>query len=102
MSTSTRQPDEALFQELVRKKWTVSLVLTAVMLAIYYGFILALAFAKDILAAKIGEGLTVGIPVGALVILSACVLTGIYVAWANGPYDRAVKKILENMRGEGK
>jgi uncharacterized membrane protein (DUF485 family) len=99
---ANRQPDEALFQELVRRKWTVSLVLTAIMLATYYGFILVLAFAKDVLAAKIGEGLSIGIPVGVLVILSACLLTGVYVAWANGPYDRAVKKILENMRGEGK
>lgn len=98
----TRQPDEALFQELVRKKWTISLVLTAIMLVIYYGFILVLAFAKDVLAAKLGEGLSMGIPVGVLVILSACLLTGIYVAWANGPYDRDVKKILETMRGEGK
>ncbi|MDY0307750.1 MAG: DUF485 domain-containing protein, partial [Desulfovibrionaceae bacterium] len=89
MNTHARQPDEAQFRELVRKKWTVSLVLTAVMLAIYFGFILVLAFAKDILAAKLGEGLSVGIPVGALVILSACALTGVYVAWANGPYDRA-------------
>ena len=80
----------------------IAYVLFGGMLAIYYGFILVLAFAKDVLAAKIGEGLTVGIPIGALVILSACVLTGIYVAWANGPYDRAVKKILEGMRGEGK
>ncbi|MCM0755551.1 DUF485 domain-containing protein [Desulfovibrio aminophilus] len=100
MNTQARQPDEAQFRELVRKKWTVSLVLTAVMLAIYFGFILVLAFAKDVLAAKIGEGLSVGIPVGALVILSACALTGVYVAWANGPYDRAVKNILDSMKGE--
>ena len=86
------------FQELVRKKWTVSIILTVVMLAIYFGFILVLAFNKGVLAAKIGEHMNVGIPVGLGVILSACVMTGIYVVWANNTYDKTVKRILEQMK----
>lgn len=90
--------DQAEFQELVRKKWTISLILTAIMLGIYFGFILVLAFGKAILATKIGEHMNVGIPVGLGVILSACVLTGIYVTWANGYYDKTVKSITERMK----
>jgi uncharacterized membrane protein (DUF485 family) len=90
--------DQAQFQELVRKKWTISLALTAIMLGIYFGFILVLAFNKGILAAKIGEHMNVGIPVGLGVIISACALTGVYVAWANGYYDKTVKSIIERMK----
>ncbi len=95
-----RHLDEAKFQELVRKKWTISLVLTALILIIYFGFILILAFAKDVFTAKIGTHMTLGLPVGLGVILSACVLTGIYVAWANTAYDASVRDIIRGMRGK--
>jgi len=68
------------------------------MLAIYFGFILVLAFRKDLLAVKVGEHLTLGVPVGLAVILSACVLTGVYVSWANSAYDDAVAGIVGNMK----
>ena len=90
--------DEAAFKELVRKKWTISLILTAIMLVVYYGFILVLAFEKQIFAQKIGESMTLGIPVGLGVILLACLLTGIYVRWANSTYDSSVKSIIEQAR----
>ena len=86
------------FQNLVKAKWTISLCLAAVMLAIYFGFILVLAFNKQILAHKLGEFMNVGLPVGLGVILSACVLTGIYVAWANSSYDKTVKNIIDHMK----
>ena len=90
--------DELEFKGLVRKKWSVSLSMTALMLVIYFGFILVLAFNQGVLAQKIGEHMTLGIPVGLGVILSACVLTGLYVRWANTTYDRSVKDIIENMK----
>ncbi|QLA16321.1 DUF485 domain-containing protein [Desulfolutivibrio sulfoxidireducens] len=97
---TARRPDEAAFRELVRKKWTISLVLTALILVVYFGFILVLAFAKDVLTAKIGTHMTLGLPVGLGVILSACVLTGIYVLWANTTYDASVRNIIRSMRGK--
>lgn len=90
--------DQAQFQELVRKKWTISLILTAIMLAIYFGFIFVLAFGKGLLAHKIGQYMNLGLPVGLGVILSACVLTGVYVAWANTTYDKTVKNIIGTMK----
>ncbi|NDY58319.1 DUF485 domain-containing protein [Desulfovibrio sulfodismutans] len=95
-----RHIDEAAFRSLVRAKWTVSLILTVLILAIYFGFILVLAFAKDLLTTKIGTHLTLGLPVGLGVILSACVLTGIYVYWANRTYDASVRDIIRSMKGK--
>jgi uncharacterized membrane protein (DUF485 family) len=71
---------EPLFQELVRKRTRFAWILSATMLVIYFGFIAIIAFAPKLLAQPIGNGVTtVGIPVGLFVIVSAFVLTGIYV-----------------------
>lgn len=67
--------DQTRFQELVTRKRAVSAVLSTLILVIYFGFILILAFRRDLLALKVGEHLTLGVPVGLAVILSACVLT---------------------------
>ena len=93
------QLDKVKFDELVRRRWTVSLILTAIMLAIYYGFVLILAFDKELLSGKLAGGsMTLWIPVGLAVILIAWVLTGIYVFWANRTYDRLVREIKAGMR----
>ena len=91
-------PDAGLFSALVRKRWTVSLTLTSLMLSIYYGFIIILAFRPDIFATRIGERLTLGIPIGLGVIIASWVLTGLYVRWANDDYDSAVHTIKHAMR----
>lgn len=90
--------DHDRFQNLIRRKRAVSVILTVLMLGIYFGFILVLAFRKDLLATRVGEHLTLGVPVGLAVILAACVLTGVYVVWANNAYDDAVSEIVGNMR----
>ena len=81
------------FQELVQK------MLSIVMLAIYYGFILVLAFNPSGLGASLSGGITtVGIPVGLGVIISAFVLTGVYVQRANGEFDRLTQEVVEEAR----
>ncbi len=87
------------FKELVSKRWSISLILTAIMLIVYFGFILLLAFDKSILAQKIGEHITLGIPVGLGVIVIAWLLTGVYVKWANTTYDAEVRKIKDRATG---
>lgn len=87
------------FAELVQKKTSFGWVLSIVMLVIYYGFILVLAFAPASLGAKLGDGvMTVGIPVGILIILSAFVLTGIYVRRANSEFDQLTQQIVEEAK----
>jgi hypothetical protein len=45
--------------------------------------------------ARPGMTMTVGIPVGILIILSAFVLTGLYVRKANGEFDQLNREIVE-------
>lgn len=81
------------FHNLVKKRLTVSLSLTALMLVVYFGFILTIAFNKELLAAKIGEHITVGLPIGIGIIVFAWLLTGIYTRWANKNYDKSVREL---------
>ena len=81
------------FKKLVSKRWTISILLTIVMLLIYFGFILMVAFNKEMLATKIGEHVTLGLPVGLGIIFLAWILTGVYVNWANNTYDKEVEII---------
>lgn len=88
------------YQELVCSRKCFAWNLTVLMLAIYYGFILVIAFAPKLLATPVSAGAvtTIGIPVGVVIIVSAFVLTGIYVAKANGKFDELTKAIREDMR----
>ena len=79
--------DAPEFHDLARRKNAISLGLTLAMLAIYFGFIFLIAFRKDLVGAKLSANVTWGIPLGIGVILSAWILTGVYVAWANRIYD---------------
>ncbi len=81
------------FKGLVRKRLQYSLTLTFIILTVYFGFILVVAFYKQILAIKIGEHLTLGLPVGIGIILFAWLLTGIYIRWANTSYDNSVREL---------
>lgn len=81
------------FKELVAKRLKFSLTLTAIMLIVYFGFILVIAFYKDLLALKIGEHITLGLPIGIGIILFAWILTGVYTRWANKSYDKSVREL---------
>ncbi len=86
------------FQELVRARSRFAWTLSAVMLAIYLGFIFLVAFAPGFLALKIGGGVTsLGILVGLAVILSAFLLTGIYVQRANGRFDALSRDLTKEL-----
>ncbi len=87
------------FQELVRKKTSFGWLLSALMICIYFGFILLVAFNKAFLAQSLSGGVTtVGIPLGVGVIVSAFVLTGIYVAKANSEFDELNRQIVEESK----
>jgi uncharacterized membrane protein (DUF485 family) len=88
------------FGELVQQRNSLARVLTVVMLVLYFGFIVLVAFAPGFLGAPISDGAvtTIGIPVGILVILSTFILTGIYVGRANTTFDRLNREILEESR----
>lgn len=78
----------------VGRRWRIGAVLTAVMMAAYFGFIVLVAFGKSTAGALLADGrVSVGIVIGACVIVLAPVLTAIYVRWANRHYDPAIAKL---------
>ena len=82
------------YQELVASRSSFGWLLTFFMMVVYYGFILLVAFKKDLLAQKIGAGVTtLGMPVGLFVIIFTVVITGIYVSRANSKFDDLTAKI---------
>jgi len=85
------------FKALVRKRWTVSVVLTILLFASYYGYILVIAYGKEFLSQKVGEFTNWGIIFGVLAIVFAWILTAIYVVWANNVYDKEVDSIKQTM-----
>jgi uncharacterized membrane protein (DUF485 family) len=90
---------DPLFRELVDKRTRFAWQLSAAMLVIYFGFIAIIAFAPKVLATPIGSGVTtVGIPVGLFVIISAFVLTGLYVYRANSEFDPITRQIMEKVK----
>ncbi|BBF86745.1 putative membrane protein [Aquitalea magnusonii] len=83
------------FQQLIAQKTRLSWSLSAVMLVIYYGFIMLLAFSPGTLGSPLSDGaITIGIPVGVAIILLTFVLTGIYVWIANRYLDPLNEKVL--------
>lgn len=81
--------DDPTFQELVQTRTRFGWILSIVMLAVYFGFIVLVAYGKTMLATKIGGGTTsLGIVLGLAVIIFAFLLTGVYVSRANGRFDR--------------
>lgn len=88
------------FQELVAKRERFAWLLSAIMLGLYLAFILLIAFVPQLLGARIDAGATTtwGIPIGVGLILSAFVLTGIYVRRANGEFDSLNQALLEEVQ----
>jgi uncharacterized membrane protein (DUF485 family) len=85
--------DSAEFHHLVASRWRVSLVLCALLFILYYGYIIVIATNRALLSRRIGEVTTLGIPLGAAVIVGAWLLTAIYVVWANRRYDAEAARL---------
>lgn len=97
MKTARDLLDSPEFRHLVVRRWWISLALTVCLFVLYYGYILLIAMNKAFLSHRIGEATTVGIPIGAAVIVGAWILTAIYVVWANRYYDPEVARLRRLM-----
>ena len=82
-------------------RWRLAILLTAIMTAVYVGFILLIAFNKPLLGTVLVPGLSLGILLGVLVIATAWALIVIYVKWTNDHYDSAVAD-MRTERREGR
>ena len=86
------------FRSLAATRWRIAITLTAVMIAIYFGFILLIAYDKPLMGRLLAPGLSLGVLLGAVVIMASWVLTWIYVRWANTHYDAGIDEVR---RAEG-
>jgi uncharacterized membrane protein (DUF485 family) len=73
-----------------RTRWRLASALTGAMVAIYFGFLSLVAWAPQLLGRRLMPGLSLGVLLGALVIVAAWGLTWVYVRWANAVYDPMV------------
>lgn len=91
--------DSEDFRRLVRRRWRISLVLTALLFILYYGYIVLIAVNRTFLSQRIGDGaMTLGIPVGASVIVGSWILTAAYIGWANRRYDPEAARLRDRVR----
>lgn len=82
------------YHRLIKERDTLAWTLTVLVLVIYFGFVLLVAFAPDLLTRPISATsvIPVGMLVGVGVIVASVVLTGIYVYRANSTFDPSFKK----------
>lgn len=86
------------YQKLVSTRSTYGWTLTWIMMVVYYGFILLIAFNKELLSAKMGAGvMTWGMPIGLFVIVFTVIITGIYVRRANSEFDDLTAEIRKEV-----
>ena len=83
------------YQALVSKRSRFGWWLTLAMMIAYYGFILLVAFDKELLATRLGDGvMTLGIPIGFGVIVFTIAITAYYVNRANSEFDELADKVV--------
>jgi len=93
-STVEKIQQSESFQTLVAQRSGLAMKLTIVMLVIYFGFIMLIAFNPAFFKTIVmGSNITIGVPMGVGIILAAFVLTGLYVRKANSDFDELTDKI---------
>ena len=86
------------YQQLKARRSRFGWLLAILMLIVYYGFILLVAFDKPFLAQRLGAGVTtIGMPIGFGVIVFTIVITGIYVRRANSEYDALSEQVAKEV-----
>ncbi|ACO79653.1 hypothetical protein AvCA_35040 [Azotobacter vinelandii CA] len=88
------------FRELVARRERFAWLLSAIILGLYFAYILIIAFVPQVLGTKLSPDsvITLGMPVGVGLILLAFGLTGIYTWRANGEFDRLNQELLDEVQ----
>ena len=87
--------DLAALRAVSAARWRIAVSLTIAMMVVYFGFILLVAFSKPLLGTQLVPGLSLGMALGAGVILVAWLLTWVYVRWANRHYDASLRGLRQ-------
>jgi len=96
--SASRILNNPAYRQLIKKRDTLAWTLTACVLVLYFGFVLMVAFAPEILTHPISDTsvIPVGMLVGVGVILGSIILTGIYVQQANNRFDPMIEEIMRD------
>ena len=96
--------DNPKFTELVRKRGRFAWTLSAVVLTLFYGFVLVVAFAPQSLGQALSEGsqYTVGLVLELSMFVLFWVLTALYVRRANTEFDALTQEIVKEAWKENK
>lgn len=88
------------FQQLVATRGRFAWTLSFVVLAIFYGFVLVVAFQPQVLGQPIAEGsvVSVGVVFGLFMFTFFWALTALYVRRANGEFDTITAEIVKEAR----
>lgn len=99
MSTAVYQKirSNPRFAELVSKRSRFAWTLSAVVLVLYFAFIMVVAFNPRLLAVPLSPGLTTSwaIPIGVGIVVLFWLLTAYYVRRANRDFDTMNAEILK-------
>ena len=90
------------FKELVSKRERLAWTLTGIVLVLFFGLFLTVAFNPAALAVKIGDSLvTTGLVIGLFQFILFWVLTAVYVRRANSDFDALTEQLLrESMKAK--
>lgn len=85
------------FHQLIARRSRMAWGLSSIILLMYFSFIMLIAFVPEFLGQPINETtlITIGIPIGVFIIITAFVLTGVYVRKANKDFDRINQEIID-------
>jgi cation/acetate symporter len=88
------------FNRLVTTRGRFAWTLAFTVLAVFYGFVMLVAFQPELLGRPVAEGaaLTVGVAFGLFIFVSFWVLTALYVRRANGEFDTLTEEIVSEAR----
>ena len=94
---SARIAADPAFVALQKSRSRFAWSLAGIVLVAYFSFILIIAFMPQVFGRVVGdsETLTLGIPIGLVIIVLCFLLTGIYVRRANRVFDPALREILD-------
>lgn len=88
------------YQKLVSARSSYSIFMTSLVMLVYFGFILLIAFDKELLATPLSSSgvTTLGVPIGMGVIVFTVVITAIYVRRANSEFDKMKNEIIKEVQ----
>ena len=88
--SSVSSSDAEGIREIAQRRRRIAFLLTAIVLTLYLGFMLLIAFAKPMLSFQVTDGLSVALIFAAAIIVFAWLLAWFYVNWANKNHDTAL------------